>query len=212
MINFPKLSVISAILTLAAGLPAQSFAESTGDGSLRIVGQISPFLSGAAGSGPDAPDYNDLFDAGFGGAVEYHRRLSERFSMIAGVGYESFSGETYQGIGFDDLERTSVYGGAKIHFANEQSDIQPYARLDIGAARISSVDVSYQELSGKYWDSSWSLLADAGAGVEKRFGDWSAYGEILIRYVDKPDSALGSVSDADGAWTLPIRIGVGYHF
>lgn len=53
---------------------------------------------------------------------------------------------------------------------------------------------------------------DVGAGIENRFDDWSFFGEVLFRYVGEPDSALGPPSEADGSWSAPIRIGVGYHF
>ncbi len=190
----------------------QSPGDGAREGSVRIVGQISPLLSGSAGSGAGAPDYGDAFSEGYGAALEYHRRMSDRFSIVAGIGYDSFDGDTHQGISFDDLGRTSLYGGAKIHFSAERTGWQPYARVDLGAARISSVDVSLGGISGTYWDSSWELLADVGAGIENRFGDWSAFGEVLFRYVGEPDSVLGSASEADGSWSIPIRIGVGYHF
>jgi len=187
-------------------------ADGSGDQSIRLLGQISPFLSGSAGSGIDAPDYNDAFSPGLGAALEYHRRISDRFSIVAGIGYDSFDGDTYQSISFDDLGRTSLYGGAKIHFSAERTGAQPYARVDLGASRLSSVDVSYGGASGAYWDSSWELMADAGVGIENRFDDWSVFGEVLLRYTGGPDSVMGTPSEADSSWTLPIRIGVGYHF
>lgn len=234
MINYQRNISILLVLPACAMLPLQSSADANEEdsilrlppirqesqapakrakeGSVRIVGMGLPLLSGSAGRGTGAPDYDDAFSNGVGVALEYHRRMSDRFSIVAGIGYDSFDGETYQGISFDDLNRYSLYYGAKIHFSAERIGWQPYGRVDLGAASTSSVDVSLRGTSGAYWDSSWALLVDAGAGIENRFGDWSAFGEILFRYVGKPDSALRSASDADGSWTLPIRLGVGYHF
>ncbi len=190
----------------------QAPAEPAKEDSVRIIGQNSPLLSGSAGRRNGAPDYSDAFSNGFGAALEYHHRMSDRFSFIAGIGYDAFGGDTHQGISFDDLDRVSLYGGAKIHFSAERTGWQPYGRMDLGAVRTASVDVSLRGISGTYWESSWAILVDAGAGIEKRFGNWSSFGEILFRYVGKPDSALGLASGADGSWSLPIRIGVGYHF
>ena len=206
-----RLVATLAMLT-AAGLPLHTQADDARDGSIRLLGQFSPFLSGSAGSGAGAPDYDDAFSTGLGAALEYHQRMSDRFSIVAGIGYDSFDGNSHQGITFDDLSRTSIYGGAKIHFSAERSGWQPYGRVDLGAAKLSSVDVSYSGVSGTYWDSSWEFMADAGAGIENRFDDWSVFGEVLFRYVGAPDSALGPASEADSSWTLPIRLGVGYHF
>ena len=205
---------LSGVLMLLTGavLASHAHADGEADASIRLAGQISPFISGSAGSGVGAPDYSDAFSTGIGAALEYHRRMSDRFSVVAGISYDSFDGGTHQGISFGDLSRTSLYGGAKIHFNGDPSGIQPYARMDLGAARLSSVDVSYGAASGAYWDSSWELMADAGVGVENRFDQWSVFGEVLFRYAGKPDSALGPASEADSSWTVPIRIGIGYHF
>jgi hypothetical protein len=84
--------------------------------------------------------------------------------------------------------------------------------MDIGAAYLSSIDVSYQGLKGKYWDSSWVFLFDAGAGVEYRWNRWGASLDVKVRYLDEPDPALGDPSDADSSWTVPVVFGINYHF
>jgi len=208
----PKKPTVFFVLLTCAILVSDARADGGGDASVRLVGQVSPLISGSAGSGVGAPDYNDAFSTGIGAGLEYHRRMSDRFSILAGIGYDTFDGASHQGIFFDNLNRTTLYGGAKIHFTDDRSGIQPYARLDLGAVRFSPVEVSYGGVAGDYWDSGWELMADAGIGVENRFDQWSVFGEILFRYAGKPDSALGPASEADSSWTLPVRIGVGYHF
>ena len=85
-------------------------------------------------------------------------------------------------------------------------------KLDIGGAHLSSVDVSFEGSEGRYWDSSWVFLFDIGGGIEYRFKKWGIGLEVLPRYLGKPDSALGNPSDAKGSWTIPVRLGVSYHF
>jgi hypothetical protein len=210
--DISRKNLIAVVGLAAAVFSGQASADDIKGGSFRIVGHVSPFISGAAGSGAGHPDYADAFSKGIGGALEYHRRMSNRVSVIAGIGYDSFSGGTHEGVAFDDLDRTLLYVGGKVHWPADLDGWQPYARGDLGAARVSSVDVAAGNLSGPYWEASWQPLADVGVGVERRSGDWSAFGEVLFRYVGEPDSALGPVSEADGSWSLPVRIGVGYHF
>jgi hypothetical protein len=208
-----KQSVFLATSCLCAALVAAPLqADTVGEGSIRVVGQVAPFLSGSAGSGSGAPDYDDAFSQSIGGALEYHYRLSERFSLLGGVGYDSASGDTYDGIDFSDRDRTSVYAGSKYHFDAAQAGWHPYARVDLGAARLDSVDVSFNNLSAKYWDSSWVFLGRVGAGFEHRMDAWSLYAELLFEYVDRPDEVLGDFARGDGAWSMPLRVGVGYTF
>jgi len=35
---------------------------------------------------------------------------------------------------------------------------------------------------------------------------------VKARYLDAPDEALGKPAKADAPWTLPITLGVDYHF
>ncbi len=180
--------------------------------ALRLWGQLSPFISGDAGSGAGAPDYDDAFDSGLGVGGELSWRFSDRLSCLAGIGYETYDGDSHEGISFTDLEIVPLYLGAKFHFSPDNSRWNPYLRMDIGAAHLSSVDVSYQSLKGEYWDSSWVFLFDAGAGVEYRWNRWGASLDIKLRYLGEPDPALGDPSDADSSWTVPVVFGVNYHF
>ena len=203
--------VVSLALFLLLSLPVSVFAQED-NVSLRIWGQASPFISGEAGSGSGAPDYDDAFDCGIGGGVEISWRFSNRFSFLSGIGYENYDGSSHQGISFDDLEIVPVYAGGKFHIIPGDTRWDPYLRMDIGAAYLSSVDVSYHSLKGEYWDSSWVFLFDAGAGVEYRWNRWGASLDVKLRFLDEPDSALGDPSEADSSWTVPVVFGINYYF
>ena len=192
-------------------LPSSGFAKD-GDFSFHAWGQISPFVSGEAGSGSGAPDYKDAFDPGIGGGIELSWRFSNRFSLLGGIGYENYDGKTHQGISFDDFEVIPLYLGGKFHFLPKDSRWNPYLKVDLGGAHLTLVDISFMTLKGRYWNSSWVFLFDVGGGLEYRFKKWGIGLEVLPRYLGKPDSALGWPSDAKGSWTIPIRLGVSYHF
>jgi outer membrane protein W len=203
--------VTACILSLLLAVPGSVSAKDD-KLALRLWGQVSPFISGEAGSGSGAPDYDDAFDCGIGGGAEISWRFSDRLSCLAGIGYETFDGESHEGISFDDLEIVPVYLGGKFHIIPGDTRWDPYLRMDIGAAYLSSVDVSYQGLKGKYWDSSWVYLFDVGAGVEYRWDRWGASLDVKLRFLDEPDSAMGDPSEADPSWTIPIVFGINYYF
>lgn len=56
--------VVPIPLFVAVGLSAPVLAEGGGDGSIRVLGQVSPFITGSAGTGIDAPDYSYAFSNG----------------------------------------------------------------------------------------------------------------------------------------------------
>ena len=182
------------------------------DISVRAWATVSPFLSGQAGSGSGAPDYGDAFDTGFGGGAEAAWRFADRFSLLAGIGYEYYGGSTYEGISFDDRKIMPVYLGGKFHFLTGRKGWNPYVRAEIGAARLSSVDISVGDHKSEYWSSSWEFLFAAGAGVEYRFNQIGAFLEIKARYMNKPEPEMGSLSEADNSWTVPVVFGVAYYF
>jgi opacity protein-like surface antigen len=208
----PFVLVTTCILFLMLSLPG--FASATDDRfALRLWGQVSPFLSGDAGNGAGAPHYKDALNTGLGVGAEFSWRFSDRFGALAGIGYEKYSGDSYMGISFDDLKIVPVYLGGTFHFIPKRStNWDPYLRMDIGAAHFSSVDVSYQNLKGKYWDSSWAFLFAVGAGIEYRWEKWGASLEGKFRYMGRPDSGMGTPSKADPSWTVPIALGINYHF
>jgi outer membrane scaffolding protein for murein synthesis (MipA/OmpV family) len=203
----------TALLLLLCGCLATFSAwGSESDYSLRLSASVAPFIGGDAGSGAGAPDYNDAFDAGKGIGAEFGYRLSDRFSVAAGAGYEKYSGDEHDGISFDSLKVIPVYVGAKYHFRPRAALWDVYARADAGAARLQSVDISFGELSEKYWNASWVGLFDVGAGVEYRLEELSLFAEVRARYMGDPDSALKPSSDADASWSLPLSVGVAYRF
>jgi hypothetical protein len=203
--------VISFVLLLLVLFPLSTYADD-GKIGLRLWGEASSFTSGGAGSGAGAPNYDHAFNTGLGIGAEVSWRFTPRFSLLAGIGYENYGGDRHQGISFDNQKVVPVYLGGKFHITGDSRRWNPYLRMDIGAARLSSVDVSYQGLKGKYWDSSWVILFDAGAGIEYRWNKWGTSLEIRARYMGKPDSAMGWPSNADPSWTVPVVFGIDYYF
>lgn len=198
--------------TLFVATPSVAAGMEEGRVALRLWGTASPFLSGDAGKGEGAPEYTDLFDTGLGFGGEIAWRFSPRLSGLAGIGYETFSGGKYQGLEFSDLEIVPLYAGVKLHLIPESKPWDVYLRLDGGAAHFSSVDVSYGPLKGEYWDSSWGSLLAVGAGAEYRQGPWGVSLDLKARRMGPPDSSLGDSAKADASWTLPVSLGVNYHF
>jgi hypothetical protein len=192
-------------------LPAAGHAQG-GKGALRFWGDVSPFISGDAGSGTGAPEYKDAFDRGIGFGGEFSWRFCRWFSGVGGLGYEVYDGKTYQGVSFDDLKIVPLYAGGKFHIIPDAAPWDLYLRMDLGAAYLSSVDISVGSLSGRYWESSWVFLFDAGVGAEYRWGAWGVSLDVKARYLGSPDSALGKPSEAGSFWTVPIVLGVNYHF
>ncbi len=189
------------------------FAE-PGAFSLSLAGQYIPFISGDAGKGDGAPKYDDAFDGGLGVAVEAAYRLDSHLSVLAGIGYEQFSGDSHQGVSFDDLDIMTLYLGGKYHFPVKEKNWDPYLKVDIGTVYFDSVDISYQGVDADYWDSSWNLMVEAGIGTEYTFSNLGVFCEIKVRYMDSPDasSELREYSDADSSWSIPLTIGINYHF
>ena len=182
--------------------------------SVHIWGSVSPFMSGGAGKGSGSPDYYQAFREGWGGAIELERRFSGRISLLGGIGYEEFSGETYEHFEFDDLDVVPIYLGFKFHLFPSNEKLDSYLRADVGMAHLSAVDVKYSRegLKGRYWDSSWASMFAVGIGAEYRFGRFGIEGEVKVRRIGAPDSSLGDASDAGEFWTVPVRVGLVYHF
>ncbi len=203
----------SLVFIFVSMLSSPVFAEQ-GAFSLSLAGQYIPFISGDAGQGDDAPEYDDAFDAGLGVALEAAYRMTPNFSVVAGVSYDQFSGDDYKDISFDDMDVTTFYVGGKYYFLIDKKGWSSYLRGDIGTAYFSSVDISYSGVDAEYWQSSWGVVGDAGVGVEYDFDNMGVFLEIKARYMDSPSKAkeMREYSDADASWSVPITLGVSYHF
>ncbi|MBF0526176.1 MAG: outer membrane beta-barrel protein, partial [Deltaproteobacteria bacterium] len=107
-----------------------------------VTGQGAPFLTGNADKQLDTL-YKDAFGVGWGVGVEGGYRFAEFFSVQAGVGYEKYVGSTFEGRTFDDLNIIPVYAGGKFHILTNKFLVDPYIRIDLGAARLNSVESTY---------------------------------------------------------------------
>ncbi len=208
-----SIAVVWMVFVFMSMLSTRVFAEQ-GAFSLSLAGRYVPFISGDAGKGDDAPEYDDAFDSGLGVAFEAAYRLTPDLGVLAGVGYEQFSGDSYKGISFDDMDVMMVYVGCKYYFLIDKKGWSSYLRADLGTAYFSSVDISYGGVDAEYWKSSWGVIGDAGIGVEYGFSNMGVFLEIKARYMDSPAKAaeMRDYSDADASWSVPIMLGVNYHF
>jgi hypothetical protein len=203
--------LLPVLVISVVGLLGPASAEE-GRWSVSLSPSVVPFLSGDAGSGEGAPRYSDAFDTGYGITLEVERSLSPQAGIHGGIGFERHSGKNYQGVSFGDLEIVPVYVGGRYRVPISPA-VGLYFSTDLGTAHLSSVDITSEGLGGRYWNASWVLLFDAGAGLEYHGGGpWSVALQTDFRYLGKPEFALGTPSDADSSWTLPIRLGVRYSF
>lgn len=179
--------------------------------SLRLSPEISPFLSGDAGTGQGAPDFDDLFDDGYGLILEAECRLRQSISLIGGIGYQKYDGGSREGLKFDNLETVPIYLGCKFHIPSYHM-LQPFIQVHAGVMHLSSVDVKWNTLSMKYWNASWVFLGGAGIGFDYRISSTlNITAGVDLRYAGAPENNLDA-ADADGFWTLPIHFGISYSF
>ena len=200
----------SLLMILPISVLAEENCSDKGKFSIGLSAGLSPILSGDAGDGQSAPDYDDLFKIGHGIALEVEYRVCDYASLVGGIGYEEFSGRSYQGLDFDDLEIVPVYVGGKFHIP-VNSPVKPYLLPQVGASHFSSVDVSWNSLSANYWDSSWVFMGNIGLGLNYKVDNWNFSGSVKFRYLDAPDNNL-KAADADASWTVPVYLGVSYSF
>ena len=209
-LSSPFVVVLCGLMLLT--LPAASAGAQDHPWMVRAGVQVSPFAFGNAGAGPGGPEYGDAFAAGVGGVLEVALRLDERFSLLAGGGYDVFGGCSHEGVDFDDLETAYGYIGGKLHIIPVETSWDPYLRVAAGGVRMSAVDIDYMGMTGEYWEASWQMLLDFGFGLAYRWQRLEFYLELTLRHLGEPDAALGSASEADTAWTLPVKFGIGFSF
>jgi opacity protein-like surface antigen len=180
--------------------------------SFEIYGSLNPWLSGKAGDtgGSNGTiDYDDAFLTGVGVGGELSYRFLPRFSALIGIGYQRFKGKDTNGLDFDNFHVLPVYGGGKFHFLPNSRKWDLYLRADLGGAYLDGVDAN----GSPYWDSGWVFYFAGGGGVMYNVWDNIGIGiEAKAQYLGEPDSKQWSFSDADGSWTVPLRLGVSYHF
>ena len=209
-----RIAIIPLLVFVLLGFALSQASAGESPFSVSFAGQYIPFIAGDAGSGSGAPEYGDAFDNGGGILVEAAYRIAPQIGLLGGVSYEYNSGSSHDGISFDDLNVVTLYVGGKYYFITQTKGWNPYVRADIGATYYSSVDISYMDSDSDYWDNSWEFMCDAGAGIEYRFDNLGLFFEVKARYTDAPSTAaaLKEYADADSSWTMPVVLGVEFHF
>jgi len=175
---------------------------------ISFSGAVAPFIGGDAGSGIGAPGYDDAFSAGWGVRLEPYYDFNQQLRAVLGLTIQRWSGDTFSGVEFDDLNLWSIYAGVKYRFL-PGSAVRPYVLADLGYARLDSVDIRIGSASGTYWDSTDTFLLDFGGGAEFVVApNLSLFIDIRAQVFGEPDSALASFSDADGGLSVPVSVGL----
>ncbi len=178
--------------------------------NITVKSVFSSFLKGDAGIGVDAPEFKDLFRAGYGGVIEGEYLLTRNGLLIAGFGMEKYPGKTYQGLDFSDLTVFPFYGGYKYRLPAVYR-VMPFFTLTGGAAHLSSVYVVWHSVSRSYWKTSWAPFGNAGLGIDFDWGSLHFSGSIGLRYTGAPDNAIHPAR-ADGFWSIPFTFGIRFAF
>lgn len=208
-----KISLMVAMFLLIGGNITSIQAQSEFGFNARFFGVVSPILGGNAGSSAVSdPSYDDAFDLGYGGGGELEYLFSPEVSFLLGAYYETWDGDTYQGMSFEDWEIIPIYVGAKYMLPWENPYVDLYIRGDVGAAHLSSEFVTIGGVGSKYWSSTWVFTADAGVGAEYHMDNFGVFLEVRGRYIDDPNSASAAFSRPKGSWSLPIFFGVSLRF
>jgi len=175
--------------------------------TIQVFGNLNPILYGDTGSGSGSVDYADAFNTGLGGGAEISYRFG-RFSALFGAQYQSYDGDTYGGLSFDNYHVIPLYLGGKLHFLPSNSWWDLYVKLDAGAAYTDSLKVNGQP----FWDESWVPFFDFGGGAAYTYNGWRVFLELGGQMLGAPDHNAGAISDAEAVWSLPVRFGFGYSF
>lgn len=202
-------------LSLSAG---SAFAAG-GTGGISLSAGFTPIGGGDAGSGFGAPTYDDVYDTGWTGRIEPFYDFHPMVRGQMGIAYNKWGGKTFDNglarVRFEDLKVTTYYVGVKIRFL-PNSNIRPYVVADIGAARISGVNVTGLHGPGvrtQYWDSTTTGFMDIGGGVEFIVApNVSFFLDLRAQGTGEPNSADPPSSDADGIGSVPFSAGVNFTF
>lgn len=199
-------------VSLAALILAVTPAFAAGPVGISISGAIIPFDGGDAGSGFGAPEYDDAFDDGRGVRLEPYYDFNRQLRGVLGFTRQTWSGQSYSGVEFEDLELWSIYAGVKFRFLPGGA-VRPYVLGDMGFAKLDSVDISVGGVRGAYWDSTSTYYLDFGGGAEFVITpNLSMFIDIRAQIFGEPDSALEPYSDADDGVSVPVSIGLNLTF
>ena len=172
---------------------------------------LVPVVSGDAGAGDLAPGYDDAFDPGVGFDLRVERRLAPRVTVVGVTGYQSHSGNHYEGFSFGDLEVIPVYFAGRYALV-ERAAWKVRVGADLGTARLSDVDVAFDTDRVRYWDASWVVLWGVGGEVVYGRGPLTVSVDFGYRELGSPDTAFGPPSEAESSSALPLRFSLRYTF
>lgn len=214
LVSSVQLAAAAAAVLFLFAAPA-AFAAG---GGISLSAAVVPLGKGDAGSGFGSPEYDDAFDTGWAARIEPYFDFTPLIRGQFGVAYNRWGGKTFNSLGtpvvFDDLKMMAYYVGVKVRFL-PNSRVRPFAVADIGAAHLSSVDVSVGGGPREpYWGSTTALFLDIGGGVEFQASPRaSLFLDIRGQATGEPDSRSTTLnSDADGVGSLSISAGMNLSF
>jgi hypothetical protein len=165
----PRLSCVLIALT-ALGVSGAAVAQESERG-FEVSVLASSFFGGHSGptvvfaSMHPETRYEDTFGSGFAITAQYFRQIHPVFRWQAGVIYQNWPGEFFEGgefqngweFGapgeFDDLTLTGVYAGVTA-IRRPVSKVRPFASMDLALVNMSAVNVVVAGVSQPYWRST----------------------------------------------------------
>lgn len=177
-----------------------------------------PSLAGKAGQGSNPPGYGEAFQCEFGGGFEIGFSVLPSHQVIIGIEAKRWDGKDFEGVRFSGRKFTAVYASWKMNILSDRdSSKKPYLRVDVGAASLSKVDITYYDIKNSYWDESWVPMIRVGAGIELILIDWNVYSngaflEIKFQYLGRSPSLMSPHSDAGACWSIPVHLGLSFNF
>lgn len=158
-----------------------------------------------------SPNFTDLENIGMDFHVRWGTYVLPHLGLRFSVGYQTFSGSQ----GFPGFSAMPILVGVTSPLTDPRDTVGkfiPYLAADMGP--------SFNNLSTDVGNAGTvSFTFDAGGGVLYAVTDrLSFYGEIVLDYTASPIStkALTQSSQSNLSsgplWTLPVSIGVTYHF
>jgi hypothetical protein len=169
-------------------------------------------VSGTINSTPvPSPNFTDLENLGMDFHVRWGSYVLPHLGVRFSVGYQTFSGSQ----GFPGFSALPILVGVTTPLYDPRTVIRtviPYLAADLGP--------SFNSLSTTLGNAGTvSFAADAGAGILYALTDkLSFYGEIVLSYTASPISIKSSTPSTQSSlssgplWTMPVSIGVTYHF
>lgn len=211
-----------------AGFSATAVAQSIERGvEFSVFG--SSFFGGESGptvvNAPIHPEtsYSDTFGTGFGISAQYFRQIRSVFRWQAGLIYQNWPGEYFEGGEFQpgwefgaagqfgDLEITGIYGGFTV-IRQPGAKLRPFVSMDLAIVNMSKLNVVVSGVSEPYWDSSTKDYMIVKGGLAYQVSEKAAVTfHAGFSVMGEPESVSVFTGGTSGSSTV-LGIGASYTF